>query len=75
MKTANDLKVGDVITNISTSSIALTARVEELFKAGAYVYGIAEILTLRRGVNWSELITTKCRFKYNKRTNLEKIIL
>lgn len=72
---ATDLKVGDIITNNSSSSIALTAKIKSIRIEGGFVLGFAEIITLRKGVKWADLLSNECRFKYNKKTDLKNILV
>ena len=73
MKTANDLKIGDIITNIN-SSYCLVGKVISFYQTeGAILKGTVEVLQLRKG-NKKEDVSNTARFAFNKKTPLQNIL-
>jgi hypothetical protein len=73
MKTAADLKVGDII-NTPKSSYCLVGRIINFYcTEGAILKGTVEVLQLRKGFKPEDVEKT-ARFAFNKKTDLSNIL-
>ena len=75
MKTANDLKIGDIITNFN-SAFTLTGVIIDFYSTdGAFIKGHVKPLTTKKGTTLSELEGITPRFAFNKKTPLQNILV